>query len=46
MDDKKEGYGEFTWPDGRKYRVYMVIKGRMERWQTRWDWKIQWSEYT
>lgn len=19
--DKKEGYGEFTWPDGRKYRV-------------------------
>jgi hypothetical protein len=20
--DKKEGYGEFTWPDGRSYRGY------------------------
>lgn len=22
MDDKKHGYGEFYWPDGRSYRGY------------------------
>ncbi len=26
MDDKKHGYGEFTWPDGRSYRVIYFIK--------------------
>jgi hypothetical protein len=20
LDDKKDGYGEFLWPDGRKYK--------------------------
>jgi len=22
MDDKKHGYGEFIWPDGKKYKVF------------------------
>ena len=23
-DDKKHGYGEFTWPNGRKYKVNIL----------------------
>jgi hypothetical protein len=26
LDDKKHGNGEFTWPDGKKYRVYYFYK--------------------
>lgn len=33
LDDKKHGYGEFQWPDGRKYRViffYFREVGKMD----------------
>ena len=33
LDDKKHGYGEFQWPDGRKYRViffYFRVDGKMD----------------
>lgn len=32
FEDKKHGYGEFTWPDGRQYRVNLFnIRGNGPR---------------
>ena len=32
FEDKKHGYGEFTWPDGRIYKVQFKFKGCLVKW--------------
>ena len=42
-DDKKHGYGEFSWPCGRKYRVLIsIFIGSLEKWKIKRKWNLFW----